>query len=46
MVDARENAWFQKALRLVENDILSDMLYRRNKVICPDCFVKHFFDVI
>ena len=42
MVGARESNQFQKAPRLVENDILSNMVHGRNKVIYPVSSVKHF----
>ena len=37
-----ENTQFQKALRLMENDIWNIMLHGGNKLICPDCFIKYF----
>ena len=43
MVGARKNTQFQKALRLMENDIWNGMLYGRNKVISLDCSIKQFF---
>ena len=42
MVSARENAWFEKALRLMENDIWSNIPDGRNKVVSPNCSIKHF----
>ena len=35
-------AWFQKALRLMKNDIWNDMLYGRNKVVTLDCSIEYF----
>ena len=43
MVGARKNTQFQKALRLMKNDIWNGMLYGRNKVISLDCSIKQFF---
>ena len=42
MVSARENAWFEKALRLMENDIWSNIPDGRNKVVSRNCSIKHF----
>ena len=46
MVGAGKNTEFQKALRLMENDIWNDMLYERSRVICLDCSIKQFFYAI
>ena len=42
MVGATKNAQFQKALRMIENDIWNNMLHGKNKVTSLDCSIKHF----